>query len=93
MLKVHLAYLPIFFPFEPKYLIIINMLKLNNFPKKTSTKSYFYRYFVNQVSLLSMRSPPFARKSGCLHIYLYFRFVFYLISNQIFMYINHKDTC
>ena len=24
---------------------------------------------------------------------VYFIFVFYLISNQIFMYINHKDTC
>ena len=51
------------------------------------------RYFVNQISRLSMKSAPFARKSGCLHIYLYFIFVFYLISDQIFMYINHKDTC
>ena len=30
---------------------------------------------------------------GLLHIYLYFIFVFYLISYHIFMYINHKDTC
>ena len=34
-------------------------------------KIYFYRYFFNQVSRLSMRSAPFARKSGCLHIYLH----------------------
>ena len=54
----------------------------------------FYRYFVNQVSRLSMRSAPFARKSvRCLNIYLHFIFVFYLISNHIFVYINHKDTC
>ena len=40
-LKLHLAYLPNFFPFEPDYLIIINMLRLNNFPKKTSNKIIF----------------------------------------------------
>ena len=39
---------PLFFTFKPEYLIIINMLKLNNFPMKTSNKKYFYRYFLNK---------------------------------------------
>ena len=44
-LKLHLAYLPNFFPFESEYWIIINMLKLNNFPKKTSNKIIFLPLF------------------------------------------------
>ena len=60
--------------------------------KQNNISTVILLRYLFQVSRLSMRSAPFARKSGCLHIYLHFIFVFYLISNQIFVYINHTAT-
>ena len=57
-------------------------IKLNNISK-----------VILLIKFLSMRSTPFARKSGCLHICLQNEVCFYLISNHNFVWINHKDTC
>ena len=47
---------------------------------------------VNEFSRLSIRLVPFARKSRCLHNCLQMKFVFYIISYPIFVWINHKDV-
>ena len=96
LFKVALGVSPHFFSIWTRVLNHNKYVEIKQFSKediKQNNISTIILLIKFQISRLSMRSAPFARKSGCLHIYLYFIFVFYLISNEIFMYINHKDTC
>ena len=71
-LKVALGVSPQFFPIWIRVLNHNKYVEIKQFSKEDiSNKIIFYRYFVNQVSRLSMRSAPSARKSGCLHICLH----------------------
>ena len=64
-LKVALGVSPVIFSFELEYKIIINMLKLNNFPNYSSNK------IIIQPLSFSSINAPFARRSDCLHICLH----------------------
>ena len=55
--------------------------------KQSSKVEIFYHYFVNQLSRLSMRSSPLAKKLRYLHICLHNEVG--VLSNHILMYINH----
>ena len=66
--------------------------EMKHFPKVDIEQINISTVNGNQVPRLSMRSAPFARKSRKVYIFVYItNSVFYLISNHIFVYINHLE--
>ena len=63
-------------------------LKLINFPKYIN-QIMFYPYFVNQVFHLSVRSAPFEGSSFVYSFVYITKSMIYLISNHIFVHIDH----
>ena len=87
VLKRHLAYLHSFLSFEPEYIIIINMLKLNNFPWQTSNKIIFLPLFCKSCKFLVYQlDPRHLQGSRVLNVFVYvMKFVLYIIVNHIFV--------
>ena len=93
-LKVTLAVSPQFFSIwtrvlnHDKYVEIKQFSKVDIKQNDISTVILLIKFLVYQWDPRHLHRSRFF-----LHIYLHFIFVFYLISNHIFVYINHKDTC
>ena len=92
--KVALGVSPQFFSIWTRVLNHNKYVEIKQFSKVDIKQNNISTVILLIKFLVYQWDPHHLQGSWVVYIfYLHFIFVFYLISNHIFMYINHKDTC